>query len=640
MIIDLHKYLIFGHKEEVDRFFYLAQRAGFLEFIGTAHKKALGLPEPAKTLLRAIKIAKRHPIHPHEAPPGPLDPPILAEKIVSLNRDHEKYQEEERLLTIEIARVAAFGDFSRGEVDQLERESKRIFQFFCMKSSLAREMSLPSEVVYVGTEYDLDYFIAINKERKAYPKMVEILIDRPVGELRTRLFHIKEEMAKIESDLRMFANTRPILQQGLVECLNAHHLELAKHDAALVLNNTVFAIEAWVPETRIKALYGLLGNLNVDCVEIAIESRDRIPTCMENKGVGKVGEDLVLVYDTPSHEDKDPSLWVLFFFALFFSMIISDAGYGAIFLAIGIFLKWKFPHLEGAKKRFLKLVFILSTSCILWGVATSSYFGIEIGPENFLRKTSAVYYLALQKAEYHLEVKDDVYQNLIAQFPAAASAQNGREFLLKASHVDNGKEVFDALDDFYDNILMDFAFLVGIIHTCLSFLRYLLRNWAGFGWVVFTIGGYLFFPSIVNATTLINFMGWIPKPLAHSIGFQMVIGGLALAFFAALIKKKWGAFHELLNSVQVFSDVLSYLRLYALSLGGMVMAHTFNDHLGIDVGIVATIFIVLFGHLNNLTLCIMGGVIHGLRLNFLEWYHYSFEGGGRFFNPLRLKRVK
>jgi V/A-type H+-transporting ATPase subunit I len=31
----------------------------------------------------------------------------------------------------------------------------------------------------------------------------------------------------------------------------------------------------------------------------------------------------------------------------------------------------------------------------------------------------------------------------------------------------------------------------------------------------------------------------------------------------------------------------------------------------------------------------MGGVIHGLRLNFLEWYHYSFEGGGKRFNPLK-----
>jgi len=31
----------------------------------------------------------------------------------------------------------------------------------------------------------------------------------------------------------------------------------------------------------------------------------------------------------------------------------------------------------------------------------------------------------------------------------------------------------------------------------------------------------------------------------------------------------------------------------------------------------------------------MSGVIHGLRLNFIEWYHYSFEGDGKLFNPLK-----
>ncbi|EPP35519.1 putative V-type sodium ATP synthase subunit I domain protein [Chlamydia psittaci 84-8471/1] len=31
----------------------------------------------------------------------------------------------------------------------------------------------------------------------------------------------------------------------------------------------------------------------------------------------------------------------------------------------------------------------------------------------------------------------------------------------------------------------------------------------------------------------------------------------------------------------------------------------------------------------------MGGVIHGLRLNFIEWYHYSFDGGGKLLHPLK-----
>jgi V/A-type H+-transporting ATPase subunit I len=70
----------------------------------------------------------------------------------------------------------------------------------------------------------------------------------------------------------------------------------------------------------------------------------------------------------------------------------------------------------------------------------------------------------------------------------------------------------------------------------------------------------------------------------------------------------------------------------------MVMAHTFNGALGTDPGIFATILIALFGHVVNVSLCLMGGVVHGLRLNFLEWFHYCFEGGGKIFNPLKLNQ--
>ena len=154
------------------------------------------------------------------------------------------------------------------------------------------------------------------------------------------------------------------------------------------------------------------------------------------------------------------------------------------------------------------------------------------------------------------------------------------------------------------------------------------------------IGGYLYFPSMLNATSLVNFMGWIPKQLAYPIGKQMLYGGLVLVFIISLLqKKKWMALHELTNAIQVFADVLSYLRLYALALAGMIMAHTFNE-MGVKAGLVGGFVIILVGHAVNMSLSLMAGIIHGLRLNFLEWYHYSFEGGGRLFNPLRLRKVK
>ncbi len=636
MIVELHKVLVYGLKKEMDRFFELAQRAGFLEFLGASHRKALELPEEAKTLLKAIRIAKQHEIHPSAAPQHISDPVELALALVQFHARQEALLEEQRLSLAELARISPFGRFSKDDIRVIEEEAKRVLQFFCMKSHLARALPLLPEMVFVGTEYDLDYFVAINKERTQYPKMIELLIERPAGEVDARLSQIGEELGKLESEIRHFSNALPQLQNGLIDVLNRFHLELAKHDALNQLDQSLFAIEAWIPKTRLKALTGLLSGLDVLFEEIDVEVSDRVPTCMENKGLARVGEDVVHVYDTPAPTDKDPSTWVLVFFSLFFAMIVSDAGYGLLYLALGIYLKWKFPTLSALGRRFIKLTLILASSCILWGVFTASFFGIEIGPNNPFRRVSALHALASLKAEYHVEQKDDVYEQYVLQFPSVADAKDGHEFLLNAVTIRDGKQHFKALLTFYDNILMELSLLVGVIHLSLSLLRYARRNWAAVGWVVFMVGGVLYFPKVLNATSMLNFTGLISKPMAYAYGQQLVYGGIGLAFVLALFQKKWMAFHELTNVIQVFADVLSYIRLYALALAGTMVASTFNE-MGLNAGPIGGTLIILAGHINNIGLSVMSGVIHGLRLNFLEWYHYSFDGGGRLFSPLRLK---
>jgi V/A-type H+-transporting ATPase subunit I len=194
-------------------------------------------------------------------------------------------------------------------------------------------------------------------------------------------------------------------------------------------------------------------------------------------------------------------------------------------------------------------------------------------------------------------------------------------------------------DEFTGNIILEITILIGIIHISCAFLRYLRRNYAGLGWIAFMIGGYLFFPSMLNATTILEFMGWVSKPIAAAFGLQCLYGGIGFALISAVIQHRWKGLGEIANMVQVFADVLSYLRLYALSLAGSIMASTFNQE-GAALGLFAGFIVILAGHGINMSLSFMGGVIHGLRLNFLEWYHYCFDGGGRLFKPLHKLKIK
>jgi V/A-type H+-transporting ATPase subunit I len=58
-----------------------------------------------------------------------------------------------------------------------------------------------------------------------------------------------------------------------------------------------------------------------------------------------------------------------------------------------------------------------------------------------------------------------------------------------------------------------------------------------------------------------------------------------------------------------------------------------------DLGYAVGLFILLFGHGLNIMVALMSGTIHGLRLNFLEWYRHCFEGGGKLFTPLLKRRI-
>ncbi|MCK4934188.1 MAG: V-type ATP synthase subunit I, partial [Simkaniaceae bacterium] len=420
---------------------------------------------------------------------------------------------------------------------------------------------------------------------------------------------------------------------------NSYYLDFAKEETSTHLEGALFSIEGWVPKNKVYELFHLLQGLGIHTEEVSVSKEDKVPTCMMNKKTGQIGEDIVHVYDTPATNDKDPSKWVLWSFAIFYAIIIADAGYGLIYLAGASFLNLKFSKTKGLVKRFLKLLMILSCSIVIWGILTASYFGMNISPKNPIKKYSAIQALVVKKANYHIRMKDDVYDLWVKKYPQLQSVTSGQIFLEEGSGIVEGKMKYEVLDEFYDNILMEIALIIGIIHISLSFIRYLPRSLSGIGWVGFMIGGFLFFPDLLNATSIVHFLGWITKPAAKAIGLQLLYGGIGLAVFLAFIQSKWSGLAELTRVVEIFADILSYLRLYALGLAGMILASTFND-LGREAGYVFGVLIVIMGHVINLVIGAMGGIIHGLRLNFIEWYHYSFEGGGKLFNPLKLLKYK
>ncbi len=637
MRIDVIKSLVVGPMSKRDQFFRRIQEEGVVEFI--AHKTpSLETPAEIQNFIDALHVLRQMVPVKQMPTEDYRSAHVLARHVVERSHELERLYERARLVESEIARIGVFGDFSLPRLHEIEKESNRVIQFFFAKKSEKLEAVQKAEVIPVGHAYGLDYFISINRERTSYQGLIEITIEHSLGELKEELAQIRRKIDAYETELATLAHKKKLLKQGLMNLLNRYHLEQSKERIESLLDGDLFAVEGWIPKNKMKLVQKIADELAVHIEPIEIEKKDRPPTYLENNGFARLGEDLVGIYDTPSRFDRDPSLWVFIAFGIFFSMIIADTGYGLILLAASLFLFFKYGKKRGLGRRVILLTMSLSVGCIFWGVMMSSFFGIELAPDNKIRDVSLINWMVKQKAHYMLTEKPKAYTDLIQEYPQLENASTPQDLFMTVTREQQGMGKYVVYNNLTDNVLIELAIFIGTIHLILSFLRYLDRNWAGIGWVTFMIGAYLYFPVALGSLSLIHYIFHIPYVEGGLIGQYVLFSGIGLAALLAIFQHRLKGLGEIMNIIGVFADVMSYLRIYALSLAGMIMATTF-DQIGVSMPIYAGIFVILAGHVINLTLALMGGVIHGLRLNFIEWYHYSFEGGGKEFYPLSLIKL-
>jgi len=634
MRIDLQKFLFVGMHDNKSAFFKKAQDLGIIDFIdvnASPHKES---PAEVQHVIHAIKVLRGLPVTDQQEVNDFDRANKITDEIVDLKHMLDQLYEDERVLHLEIARVDIFGNFAPEDLRFIEKNASKSLQFFCAKKGFSTKEDLPEEVIHVGTDHGLEYFFTVNDKAKQYDGMIEMKVDTPVDVLKSKLKSVKIEVNKKEEKLKTYEKYNNFIHQALIEKMNHHNLSAAKEHVQSEMDNSIFAVQGWVATNKVDQLEDLVREYDVHYDEIAVEEADRVPTCLQNEGSSLIGEDLVHIYDTPSMEDKDPSLWVLGFFSLFFAFIVGDGGYGFIFLAVSLYLRFKFKNVKNSGKRFINLATILGVSCIAWGFLTTSFFGISFAPDSQLQKFSAVNWLVHKKIEYHHAQQDDTFNSWTKKYPDLQEVSNTQEILEKAVIVRNGEKKFEMFNKISDGIMLELALVVGMLHITLSFCRYLGRNWAGFGWIIFIIGGYCYFPFYLGTPSMLHYVVGLNEATIGPNGLYLLVSGLSIAIFLSVVQNKLFGLLEVTTLVQVFGDILSYLRLYALGLAGGIVSATVNDLAG-SVVFVAGVAIIIFGHVINIVLSIMGGVIHGLRLNFLEWYHYCFEGGGKMFNPLR-----
>lgn len=637
---DVKKMLFIGLSADRKRFFEEAQDLGTVHFLDAVGDGTREKPADLEHLLRALKILRGLPTTEQEEIDDFDRCDAIVEALLACHTAFEQNLEHQRLTRLEIARVEPFGAFSRSDLAYIERVSGRRMHFYWAKVGAFTEEDLSAEVAPVATSHGVDYFVSFTRAAVRDGKLTEMQVEKPVQELREYARRLEKEDHELNTRLKGYAKYSAFLHRALADKLNRYHLHTAESYPEIALDGYAFAVEGWVPENKLDTLHTLANKLDIHVEEIAPNADEVAPTYLENQGPARIGEDLVNIYDVPANTDVDPSLWVLCFFALFFAIIINDAGYGLIFLAAALYLRWRNAKMTLAGKRLWKLALLLAGACTLWGVFTHSYFGISLSVENPLTSYSLMHSLVTKKVAYLAAHNPADLGEWQVRYPELKIDMPPQAMLLAAAGTGhNGNLAYELYDKMADGIFMELALAIGVVHIILSLMRYLRRNWANAGWIALIIGGYLYFPTYLHATSMWQYLGGISYADAGRQGLILMAGGMVIATLLSIWRYGAKGIFEIMVATQIFGDILSYLRLYALGVAGAIVGATVNDMAGM-VGLVSGGLILLMGHLFNIVLSIMGGVIHGLRLNFLEWYHYSFEGGGKPFRPLEKLNVE
>ena len=104
------------------------------------------------------------------------------------------------------------------------------------------------------------------------------------------------------------------------------------------------------------------------------DDEDNPPTKINYKGFVRIVKPVFDILGTvPGYREYDISSYFLVFFSLFFAMIIGDAGYGIIFILIGLYMQHKAKKCSDLNI----LIYVVGAATVVWGAVTGTWFGSE-----------------------------------------------------------------------------------------------------------------------------------------------------------------------------------------------------------------------------------------------------------------------
>lgn len=397
---------------------------------------------------------------------------------------------------------------------------------------------------------------------------------------------VVEAKKKVLEDLQEEKDLLRQLQLSAEVTYNELQKEQAKNE--LVNGQHVFVLQGWLTTKAVDAVEVQLkdklgeGEYVFLPLEIAEEEYEEVPTVLENNTFLQPFENLTEMYGLPKYGELDPTPYTAPFYLVFFGMMAADLGYGAL-LWLGTFIMLKFFHFDKGTNRNLKFFHLLSYPVMIWGIVFGSAFGADLPFQP----------LSLSKDLITIMILSIIFGVIQIMVGLSLGAYSN---LKKKAYVDA-----------YTSHLGWLAIITGII---LYVLGSMVLN---ISWIA-TIGSSI---AIIAAVAIV---------VVTVLSSENKWGGLASGLY------------NLYGISGYVADVVSYTRLMALAVSGGSIASAFNMLVGFLPPIArftAGIFLIVALQGLNIFLSFLGAYVHGLRLQFVEFFGKFYDGGGRALKPFK-----
>ncbi|MBE6915120.1 MAG: ATPase [Ruminococcaceae bacterium] len=548
----------------------------------------------------------------------------IAEEISALSEEKKSCQAEQISLQAELDRLKAWGEIDPKVIDLLSENGVDI-SLFEMPTSEYELLDESVKTLCLDKTKSSVRFLLISSdtEIESLGSYRLTLPQTSSAEMKQRVSALSERMNEIDEKIASYAGYAQSFKAALHSCEKEIEFETfatGMSEEAFSPNVSVAYFKGYIEaeklgrlkETAKKNAWGLL-------VEDPTED-DNVPTKLRNnKFVSLIYPLTDFLGTVPGYFEYDISTWFLSFILIFFGIIFGDGGYGLLISAIALIPILKALSQKKSPAPTFLLVGLFGLSTVLWGTLTCTWFGLA--PEQ----------LPMWLQKLSIPVISNVYADKL-WYPFWTNGQAG---LTTAQN------------------LQIFCFSLALIQLTVAHIKGIIRNRTSlkflgdFGSILQLVGIYYVVLSLVVNPTVFSFGLVISGIPIGTVAIVLVGIGFCLSFVFAnyegsviqsILASLVNIVSVLLGVVNVFSDIVSYIRLWAVGLAGAAISATVNELAGPLFGnflfIVLAIFLLVFGHGLNMILNILSVIVHGIRLNTLEFSsHLDMSWSGHKFKP-------